>query len=108
MDKDIRADHFYRKMKIIILTFVVLKVEHVYLIDDLDLYFETVKTSKVALVNAISDIIEEYYIKNSIRFDIILYKFPNIDLIDEIGASNNGKFANRIMIINNERFLVGL
>lgn len=45
------------------------------------------------------DIIYEFYVKNSIKFDFIIYGAGNSDIIDIIGSSNYNNFSYRIMHI---------
>ncbi|KAG5666812.1 hypothetical protein PVAND_014822 [Polypedilum vanderplanki] len=53
---------------------------------------------------AISDVIQEFYIKNQIQFDFLIYGKPTNhinDVTDEVIKNLNGKIPNKIFLITN-------
>lgn len=66
------------------------------------------KLQDEGLIRAISDVIEKFYVDDSIYFDIIVYRSSHIHIIDEIGAARSHEYLNEIIIIENETFLSDL
>lgn len=56
--------------------------------------------AKETLAKAFLDVIEEFYVKKSILFDIFVYRSLDLSILSEIGMTNLPSFSSKVTIIN--------
>lgn len=60
---------------------------------------------KKNLTKVFLDVIEEFYVKNSVLFDIFVYRSHDLSIFNEIGMENLPNFSNKLIIINERKIL---